>query len=95
MRMNLGHLPVCLILAACGEWPDVPVPDGGVGRGPWPELKPVSELFPATPAAAVEGDAEAARLAARAEALQRRASVLRTPVEDQDDFDALRARIGG
>jgi hypothetical protein len=86
--------PLLFCLAACGAWPDLPEPVGQRDGGSWPELLPLSELVAPAPDGAV-GETDAARLAARAAALQERASLLRAPVDDADDFEALRARIAG
>ncbi|NNL74514.1 MAG: hypothetical protein HKP29_14220 [Silicimonas sp.] len=80
-------------LAGCGDWPDLPDTPGSRSGG-WPRLAPLSDLERGLGAPTAASDEDAARLAARAEALRRRAAVLRTPVPDQDAFDALRARVG-
>lgn len=81
-------------LAACGEWPDVPSPTGAEVTGTWPVLQPLSELV-APPDNSQEEEAASEALLERAEALQRRAAILRTPVPDEDAFDALRDRLAG
>ncbi|WP_413718300.1 hypothetical protein [Silicimonas sp. MF1-12-2] len=93
MRLSSACL-ICFALAACGDWPDLPDPVRQSASGAWPALVPVAELLP-DPEAEAQGEEDALQLAARAEALRRRAAVLRTPVGDMDDFDALRARISG
>lgn len=91
-------VPIALLLipllTACGGWPDLPETQQRTASGTWPELLPEAALFPATEGADT-GDDDAEALAARAEALRRRAGVLRTPVPDDAAFEALRARIGG
>lgn len=78
----------CLLLAACGEWPDV----GGPTRastGGWPVLLPLDAVL-ASPDIPAASDREAAALAARAADLRRRAAILRG---DAGDLDALREQL--
>ena len=85
-------LHALLALAACGAWPEV---EGSpaASRGVWPTLLPISDVYPVeTDAADPEGAADA--LASRADLLRERAAILRADVNSQDDFEALRARIG-
>ena len=92
MRVSLAILFLCL--AGCGQWPDEALPDQQSRNAPWPELKPLSDLI-APEDTEITGEEDALRLAARADGLRRRAALLRTPVADEDDFEALRARVGG
>lgn len=87
---RLAALPLMFLLAACGAWPDVPAPGAQGGTGAWPALVPLSEVIAAQPEGAT-GEADATELSARAEALRRRADLLRAPVADGDAFEALRA----
>ena len=94
MRRIAPCLLCCLALAACGAWPDVPL---GVQRDPggtWPVLRPSAELLAEAPPV-TQDDQAAENLNSRAEALRRRADLMRAPVPDGDAFEALRARIGG
>ena len=87
-----AHVLAFIGLAACADWPDVPAPDGAEAARGWPALLPISELL--TRAGPDAGpDEQTEDLAARAEALRRRAALLRTPVADDDAFEALRSRL--
>ncbi len=79
-------------MTSCVEWPDVETPLPSRGTEAWPELQPTTTL--STPA--VSGDEEKRAsdlLQVRAAALRRRAALMRTPVDDQTDFDRLRALL--
>ena len=82
------------LLSGCGGWPDVPGTAPQSRGGAWPELLPMSEIMDAS-TTGIATDEAAAALAARADALRRRAWILRSPVEDDAAFEALRRRIGG
>lgn len=90
----LPTLVLIPFLAACGDWPDLP--ETGTARADtgWPDLLPLSAVLPDVGTATAQAET-AEDLASRAEGLRRRATLLRTPVEDQEAFEALRARIAG
>jgi len=81
-----------VLLAACGDWPELGLDDEVTG---FPRLVPFDEvaapgvLAEAEAAEAAEADA---RLLARAEALRARAATLGATAEDRAAFDALAAR---
>lgn len=82
---------ICLCLTGCTDWPDAsgtapPLRESGS----WPSLVPTSELFESLPQAR---DDEAETLAARAAALRGRAAILRRPVTNSDQMEALRTRL--
>lgn len=89
---HVPALPLLILLAACGPWPDVPGPTAQSRDDSWPALMPLSDVIGA-PADGEAGEAEADRLVARADALRRRAALLRMPADDSDAFEALRARL--
>lgn len=80
------------VVASCTSWPDVQGPTDMQAPTGWPTLRPLDEFKGASVPEQSEEDA-GQTLAERADALRRRAAVLRRPVSDQDDFDDLRARI--
>lgn len=65
-------LPLCLTLAACGDWKDLPPPPPD--DRPPPVLVPLEEIPPAPEAPPDTGE----ELTARAKALQARADVIRS-----------------
>lgn len=90
--MRRAWLLAALMLAGCGDWPDL-----GVGGevASYPRLVPFDEVSAPgeRTAEAVEAAAEAdAGLIARAEALRGRASGALPSDEDRDAFDRLRGR---
>lgn len=85
-------ISLVLGLAACGDWPNVPGTAGNRSEG-WPALAPLSDVERGLATVPGAPEEEATRLAARADALRRRAAILRAPVPDQDAFEALRARL--
>jgi hypothetical protein len=87
-------ISICLLLTACGGWHDLDERVSPAQTRDWPRLLPLSDLL-AGREEPVSGEEDALRLSARADALRRRAAVLRTPVGDADAFEALRARIPG
>ncbi len=92
---------ICLllsfILASCGDWPDVGGETGRARSTEWPTLLPLAGILDAQTGVqsggAQSGAAEGEALAARAAGLRARAAVLRTPVADDQAFEALRARL--
>lgn len=92
--IRIATLPFLILLSACGSWPDVPSPVAQGRDGAWPALVPLAGVLSEN-VGEETGQEEADLLAARAEALRRRAALLRTPVDDTDAFEALRARISG
>ncbi len=90
--MRRGWLLATLMLAGCGDWPDLGV-DGEVTG--YPRLVPFDQVSAPgeLTAEAVEAAAEEdAALIARAEALRGRASGALPTDEDRDAFDRLRGR---
>lgn len=83
-------VPLCLCLAACGDWPVVDAPTER--KAAWPELRPISELVEAGVITEAR-DEDAASLAARAAALRNRARILRGRANSSADMEALRARL--
>ena len=91
--MRYALLALLLIsVAGCGTWPDVESPMGRQANGAWPTLLPTSELLSGVETDTDE-DADTARLLARADALRRKAALLRSSVTTDAEFDALRARL--
>ena len=90
--MRLIFLSLCLTLTACADWPDAGGPTMDRRSSDWPTLQPLSELVVGGTVQTAE-DADAARLAARAAALQNRARILRANAADADAMEALRARL--
>ena len=86
--------PICVFLTACGGWHDLDEPVGATHSASWPGLLPLADLM-SDSEEPVFGEGDALQLSVRADALRRRAAVLRTPVADADAFEALRARIPG
>ena len=84
---------LCLLLVACGDWPEVDVPAMSRSGSSWPELVPLETVSEASTTEDTDPAAAARALARRAAALRRRAAILRRPVEDADAFDALREAI--
>lgn len=80
----------CLLLAACGDWPDIGGPTRA-GTAEWPVLLPLDAIL-ASPDMPEASDREAAALAGRAADLRRRAAILRG---DAGDLDALREKLDG
>ena len=92
-RPALAAFVLFPFVVSCGDWPDLPETPRGSTPDTWPALLSEAELFPELePDPSIEKDA--AILAARAAALRRRADLLRTPVENEADFERLRNRIG-
>ena len=81
-------------LAACGGWPVLPETARQSQGGTWPELLPMSEIMESSASSDISDD-DARQLVARADALRRRASILRAPVPDGAAFEALRQRMAG
>lgn len=90
--VRVAALALLFPMAACGPWPDVPAPGAQSRNDAWPALMPLSDVI-AAPVEREAGEVEADRLAARADALRRRAALLRTPLADSEAFEALRARM--
>lgn len=90
--MQVRHLCLCLLLAACADWPDVESPVTTRATGEWPRLLPLSEIVRNGTVETAKDD-EAARLAARAADLRRRAGILRAEAGDIEAMEALRARL--
>ena len=85
-------ISLCLALGACGDWPDVPETSRHDSSSEWPNLLPWAEIVgPVSEDPLSDEDAEL--LAARARALQARATILRSSVRDADEMEALRARL--
>ncbi len=78
-----------LAVAGCSDWPDVPDSASSEPLGPWPTLQPIDGTVETVSAS----DPEFEIIDTRAARLRARASVLRTPVQDQASFDRLRARM--
>lgn len=86
-------LSLCLVLAACADFPQIEEADRDAGPiGPPPPLLPFDELEAAT-AAGPTPDSGIDALEARAAALRTRAAILRQPLLADDDIDELRARL--
>lgn len=83
-----------LVLTACSAWPTLPEGSPEASRAPWPRLLPLDSLLGDLPPGEAT-DEVAAELTARADALRRRATVLRAPVPDADAFEELRQRVSG
>ena len=83
-------VPICLLLTACGSWPDAGGPPLTRDDRPWPALLPLDDVLGAVP---VADDPDADRLAARAANLRARAAILRRDASDIDAMEALRARL--
>ncbi|MDA9865085.1 hypothetical protein N9C96_00235 [bacterium] len=90
--MRVVCLMLLLTLTACGEWPDAGFPPLERQSTDWPSLLPISQIVEGN-AVPVAEDRDAARLAARAAALQNRARILRANAEGADAMEALRARL--
>ena len=85
-------LPLCLLLGACGDWPDVPETSRYGSSAEWPDLLPWAEIVGPV-SEDVLSDEDADELAARARALQARAAILRSSVRNADEMEALRLRL--
>ncbi|MDD9921484.1 MAG: hypothetical protein OXQ92_04260 [Boseongicola sp.] len=83
-------LPLLLIvLSACTDWPDVPNASLERGQSSWPSLVPSSNM----PTGVFGGDQNTQpieQLLARTRALRARAQIMRRPVNNQDELEALR-----
>ncbi len=80
----------CLLLSACGGWPDAGGPPITRDARPWPALLPLEQVLDAAP---IADDPDSDRLAARAANLRARAAILRRDASDVDAMEALRARL--
>lgn len=81
-----------LTLAACGSFPAF---EGSATaqRAPYPQLLPLSAFFGDRKGPATNVNNPSERLEARANRLRARAAILRAPVRDPDDLEAIRARL--
>ena len=84
---------LCLVLAACADFPAIEEADRGAGPiGAPPPLLPFDELEVATTASPT-AESGIDTLEARAASLRARAAILRQPLLADDDIDELRARL--
>ncbi len=90
--MRVIAVAILTSLGACGTWPDAGGPPLERRSSDWPVLLPISDLIE-TDALPPAENADAARLAARAAALQARADILRADAGNADEMEALRARL--
>ena len=83
---------ICLLLSACGDWPDAGGPALERSSREWPTLLPLSDVI-AGGTVNEAADNDATQLAARAAGLRNRARILRANASDADAMEALRARL--
>lgn len=88
----MRHLPLCLLLCACAQFPELATPEARLAQNaPYPTLVPLEQLLHGS--APVATEATASDLQARLARLRARANRLRGPVLDGKSRSRLASPI--
>ncbi len=96
----MGHpsilaLAVALLLGGCATFPELDtVVSAEAERAPFPRILPLEDVMAAAQDRSVNAEDAGTTTAARARALQVRAAILRRPVNNPEDADAIRSSLG-